>query len=122
MAIGPGANPSAYFYAQPVVVLCDSDCFSATDNFLGALQGQPNVTLLGLASGGGSGRMTRYTLPNTKLPITVCQMASFQANGDLFDGRGVAPDIVMEPKPTDHLVDNGDSQLEAALERLKKAK
>ena len=44
----------------------------------------------------------------------------FRANGDLFDGRGVAPDVVLEPKPEDHLKDGGDSVLDAALARLKK--
>jgi len=95
---------------------------SATDNFLGALKGQPNVTLLGTTSGGGSGRMTGYTLPNTGLALTFCQMASFRANGELFDGRGVAPDVMLEPKPEDHLANTGDSVLEAALKRLRSAK
>jgi len=122
MGIRADSNPKAYYYTNAVVVLCDADCFSATDNFLGALKGQPNVTLLGTASGGGSGRMTEYRLPNTHLPLTVCQMASFRANGDLFDGRGVTPDVVVEPKPTDFIIGGGDSVLEAALSRLKPAK
>jgi hypothetical protein len=122
MAIGPGTNPKAYPYTNAVVVLTDAGCFSATDNFLGALKGQPNVTLLGSTSGGGSGRMTSYTLPNTSLGLTFCQMASFRANGDIFDGRGVAPDVVLEPKPEDHLANAGDSVLEAALKRLRSAK
>jgi len=119
MAISPGTNPKAYPYTNAVVVLTDAGCFSATDNFLGALKGQPNVTLLGMTSGGGRGRMTGYTLPNTGLALTFCQMASFRANGDLFDGRGVAPDVVLEPKPEDHLANGGDSVLEAALKRLR---
>lgn len=122
MGISPDANPKAYYYTNAVVVLTDAGCFSATDNFLGALKGQPNVTLLGSTSGGGSGRMTAYTLPNTGLILTFCQMASFRANGDLFDGRGVDPDVVLEPKPEDHLANAGDSVLEAALQRLRGAK
>lgn len=115
MGISAATNPKAYHYTNAVVILTDAGCFSATDNFLGALKGQPRITLLGTTSGGGSGRMASYTLPNTKLPLTICQMASFRANGDLFDGRGVAPDVVLEPKPEDHLKDGGDSVLDAAL-------
>jgi len=117
MGISAATNPKAYHYKKPVVVLMDAGCFSATDNFLGALQGTPNVTLLGTASGGGSGRMGSYSLPNTKLPLTLCQMASFRANGDQFDGRGVAPDVVVEARPEDQLVTGGDSVLNAALAR-----
>lgn len=122
MAISHETNPKAYFYTNAVVVLTDAGCFSATDNFLGALKGQPNVTLLGSTSGGGSGRMTSYTLPNTGQALSICQMASFRANGDLFDGRGVAPDVMLEPKPEDHLANAGDSVLEAAMNRLRSVK
>ena len=117
MGIHASTNPKAYYYDKPVVVLTDAGCFSATDNFLGALKGQPNVTLLGATSGGGSGRMASYSLPNTRLPLTLCQMASFRANGDLFDGRGVAPDVVVETRPEDELVSGGDSVLKTALAR-----
>ena len=63
--------------------------------------------------------MSSYELPHTRLPVTLCQMASFRANGDLFDGRGVAPDVLVEPKPEDVLVSGRDSVLEAALAGLK---
>jgi hypothetical protein len=120
MAISAATNPKAYHYEKPVVVLTDAGCFSATDNFLGALKGQPNVTLLGTTSGGGSGRMGSYLLTNTKLPLTLCQMASFRANGDLFDGHGVAPDVVAETRAEDELLTGGDSMLNAALARWKR--
>jgi hypothetical protein len=120
MGIRAGSNPRAFHYSKPVVVLMDAGCFSATDNFLGALQGLPNVTLLGTASGGGSGRMANFSLPNTRLALTVCQMASYRANGDLFDGRGVAPDVVLEPQPEDFLKGSEDSVLNAAITRIKR--
>ena len=121
MGISAAGNPRAYRYTNQIVVLMDSGCFSATDNFLGALKGLPDVTLLGTASGGGSGRMTVFTLPSSRIPLSVCQMASFRANGDLFDGRGVAPDVVLRPRPEDFLRDQGDSVLDAALVRLRKS-
>ena len=36
-----------------------------------------------------TGGMEGYELPNTKLALTLCQMASFRANGALYDGAGV---------------------------------
>ena len=119
MGISASTNPKAYHYEKPVIVLTDAGCFSATDNFLGALKGEFHITLLGTTSGGGSGRMAEYTLPATRIPLTLCQMASFRANGDLFDGHGVAPDVVVETKPEDHLASGADSILAAALARLK---
>lgn len=105
-------------YDRPVIVLQDAEDFSATDNFLGALKGQPNVTLMGGASGGGSGRMAYYTLPHSHLRVTLCQMASFAQTGQTYDGKGVQPDIVMPATLNDQIVGGGDSVLEAAVQRL----
>ncbi len=118
MGISRETNPEAYSYEKPVVVLQDEGCFSATDNFLGALKGHPGVTLLGTTSGGGSGRMASYMLPNAKVPFTLCQMASFATTGRTYDGNGVEPDVVVERKAEDALSGAGDAQLQAALERL----
>jgi hypothetical protein len=120
MALTHESNPDAGYYDKPVIVLMDERCYSATDNFLGALKGHPNVTLMGTTSGGGSGRMASYTLPNTQLSLTLCQMASFASNGQTYDGNGVTPDLVMEPKLEDQLAGHGDSVLDAAVARLKK--
>lgn len=108
-------------YRQPVIVLQDAEDLSATDNFLGALKGMPNVTLMGTASGGGSGRMADYTLPHSKFNLTLCQMASFAVDGATYDGNGVQPDVVAAPVLRDQLVGGGDSVLDAAVARLLKA-
>jgi C-terminal processing protease CtpA/Prc len=123
MAVSHATNPAAYRYAKPVVVLLDAGCFSATDNFLGAFKGLPGVTLLGTASGGGSGRMQDYTLPNSGLSLTLCQMASFNAKtAQTYDSNGVLPDVVLEPLPSDFLANQGDTLLEAAQKRLNTGK
>jgi hypothetical protein len=118
MGISPGTNPKAFRYGRPAIILSDAGCFSATDNFLGAFKGLSGVTIMGTKSGGGSGRMASYVLPNSRLPLTLCQMASFRHTGQLYDGAGVEPDVVVEAKETDHLVGGGDSVLEAALKAL----
>lgn len=118
MGISPMTNPKAFHYGRPVIILSDAGCFSATDNFLGAFKGLPGVTLMGTTSGGGSGRMASYLLPNSRLPLTLCQMASFRHTGQLYDGAGVEPDLVVEARETDYLVGGTDAVLEAALQKL----
>ncbi len=105
-------------YDKPVVVLLDSGCFSATDIFLSAFQGHRNVTLLGTPSGGGSGRKDTHVLLNSALGVELSTMASFRSDGRLYDGRGVEPDVVMEPSPLD-FVGRTDTVLDAAVQRLR---
>lgn len=120
MGITQDSNPAAEYYGKPVIVLENEECFSATDNFLGALKGNPNVTLMGTPSGGGSGRMASYRLPKTGIELTLCQMASFSAAGYTYDGNGVTPDFLLAPKLEDQINGHGDSVLVAAVARLLK--
>ena len=108
----------AYVYRERAVILMDGGCFSATDIFLGAFKGWPGVTLVGTPSGGGSGRVRRVTLAASGLEITLSTMASFQANGKLYDGNGIHPDVVVEPDMGDWY-GKGDKQLQAALKLLR---
>jgi C-terminal processing protease CtpA/Prc len=104
-------------YEKPVVVLTDSRCFSATDIFLGAMKGWRNVTLMGTPSGGGSGRARPLELAHSGLELALSSMASFRADGSLYDGVGIQPDVLVEPT-LDDLRGRTDSLLEAALARL----
>ena len=45
-------------------------------------------------------------------------MASFRPDGSRYDGKGVAPDVLVLPAPEDFLEGGGDRQLEAALALL----
>ena len=118
MVISPERYPVPFHYDRPVVVLTDAGCFSATDIFLGGFQGMRGVTLLGMNSGGGSGRSRSYTLPNSGLEIRLSSMASFRANGDRYDGKGVAPDIEA-PYTLQDLTGKKDTLLERAIQRLR---
>lgn len=42
-----------------------------------------------------------FQLPHSKLVVNLSTMASFQKSGQLYDTVGVAPDLAMEPVPTD---------------------
>ncbi len=111
-------EPRAYAYSQPVAILLDADGFSATDVFLAAFAGRPRVTLIGQQSGGGSGRALRYGLVHSKLSVRLSSMASFRRDGRRIDGRGIEPDLAVEPAPGDFL-GHGDAVLDAALAHLR---
>jgi len=112
----PRAN-EVDWYDRPVVVLMDSGCASATDIFLGAFKGLPNVTLLGTPSAGMSGR-TRTVELSPGFEASISTMCSFQPNGQLYN-QGIAPDRALEPIPTDWIGES-DSLLDAAVELLEK--
>jgi hypothetical protein len=104
-------------YEAPVVVLCDSDCYSATDVFLGAFADRTGATLMGTPSSGGSARSLRYRLPASGLVVRLASMASFRPDGRTYDGVGVEVDLEVLPIPTDFTGET-DSVLAAALARL----
>lgn len=116
MVVKPAVDDAGLRYlGRPVAVLMDAACFSASDVFLSALKGLPNLTLIGEASGGGSARAQVVELPASGLKVRFASMASFQASGLLFDGRGVLPDVAVVPEPG-FFVGGRDAVLERGLE------
>jgi hypothetical protein len=118
MALSRLDDPDVYHYKKPVVVLMNAKCFSATDIFLAGLKGMKNVTLLGTPSGGGSALGQYVALGATPFRVRIGSMASFQADGRLFDGNGVRPDVVVEPAPEYH-IGGPDNMLTEAVKRVK---
>ncbi|HWB05714.1 MAG TPA: S41 family peptidase [Verrucomicrobiales bacterium] len=119
MGLDSKLNPDAYYYDKPLIVLQDSSTFSAGDIFVGAFEDHPNTTQMGAATGGGNGKMESYRLPNTGLGVVLCWSAKYRGNGQLYDGVGISPDIVMEATPQDYF-GKSDTVLDAAVQRLKK--
>jgi len=111
------AEPSRNLSDRPVVVLMDEGSFSATDIFLGAMSLAPNVTLMGVPSGGGSGRSRAFDLPNSRLRVILSTMASFRPDGQVYDGVGIAPDIIA-PRTLDGLANGQDTQMAEAVRFL----
>jgi C-terminal processing protease CtpA/Prc len=72
---------------------------------------------MGTASGGGSGRSREFDLPNSRLRIVLSTMVSFRPDGQLYDGIGIGPDIVV-PRTIDGLADGRDTQMAEALRFL----
>lgn len=115
--ISPSTSPGYYYYSGSVVVLMDLINFSATDIFLGAFKGHPNITLMGTPSGGGSGCTQKTWLANCDISVRLSSMASFRSNGLLYEGRGIHPDIVMEPE-SGYFIGESDYTLKAAIALL----
>ncbi|HEX6811528.1 MAG TPA: S41 family peptidase [Planctomycetota bacterium] len=111
-------NPKAFAYEKKVAVLIDRGCFSATDVFAAALGALPNVTLVGEATSGGSGRARGHRLGKSGLRLQLSTMASFRPDGVLFEGNGVVPDVAVQAEPGD-LVGSADAVLRRALELLR---
>jgi hypothetical protein len=109
-------DDTVFHYGRPAAILMDEKCFSATDIFLAGLKGLPKVRLIGTASGGGSARAMKVGL-TPSISVTLGSMVSFQADGTLFDGRGVVPDVVVESQPQ-YFVGGKDDVLESALATL----
>ncbi len=118
LVLARAANPRAYAYGKPLVILLDGGCFSATDVFLAAFAGRPGVTLLGTPSSGGSGRARAFRLANSGIGVRLSSMASFRPDGRAYDGSGIEPDVLVQPAAEDFL-GRGDAQLAAALARLR---
>ena len=104
---------------RPVVVLIDDGCFSATDIFAAAMGELPNVTLMGQATSGGSARSIGYDLEHLGVEVRLGSMVSYQPSGELYDGVGVQPDVVVERVATD-LIGETDRVLEEAERYLLK--
>ncbi len=103
MVLDKAAEFKQYRYRQPVVVLSNAASFSATDGFLSAFSDLPQVTIVGEASGGGSGATQDFRLPNSGIEVNLSSMASFRPNGKLYDGNGIEVDIPQMPEPDDFL-------------------
>lgn len=111
-------DPDVFHYDKPVIVLLNAQCFSATDIFLAGLKGTHNVQLLGTPSSGGSAYGQIIPLGETDLRLRIGSMASFQADGKLFDCNGVHPDVLVEPIP-EYYVGGRDNVLEEAVRRIR---
>ncbi len=119
LVVGPAEDP--VFADKPVVILMNNGNFSASDIFLSGLKGLEGVTLVGTASSGGSARRAEYVLPNTDLAVSLATLASFQGrNGELYDGVGIEPDVVMEPEPG-FFINASDLILDFAVDHIRKS-
>ena len=118
MALNRLDDKDIYHYDKPVIVLMNGRSFSATDIFLAGLKGMKNVLLFGTPSSGGSAFTQEIPLGETQLTLRIGSMASFQADGKLFDVNGIHPDVLVEPVP-EYFIGGRDNVLEEAVKRIR---
>jgi len=111
-------NPQPPYYAGPVAVLIDEMSLSTSEILAGGLQESGRAVIVGRRTGG-------MVLPSNieKLPGGVLfqyAVADFRTpKGVLLEGRGVVPDIPVEPTRS-LLSAGGDPTLEAAVAALQR--
>lgn len=126
---GPGKNDfSEYFslsftpvenfdtYDQPVVLLTNRKCYSATNMFRTMMGALPQVTVIGDHTGGGGGVPTQTQLTNGWM-LRVSSTQMFTLTGENNE-HGLAPDIALNMNRYEELI-NIDSILEKALSFLR---
>lgn len=107
--------PKTYAYTAPVVVLFNQRCFSAAEIFLAGIREVDGVTLVGSASTvGGGGSSEQFRLRNSGLDVCLSRFVFVRADGTLIDGRGIMPDVVVEPD-SDYYLGVRDRMLEQAV-------
>jgi len=112
--IEPEPNP----YPGPVVVLVDEVSVSAAELFAAALQTTGRAVVVGERSPGWVLGTQSTLLPNGALFVYPDRQYS-TLDGRILEGDGVVPDIEIALEPR-QLLRGVDSQLEAAVKRIKK--
>ena len=104
------AAPEASRFAGRVAVLAGPGCVSSTEGFLLMCKALKNVTIVGRPSRGASGDPAGLELADG-VTVWTSTWQTLDLAGDCTEGRGIAPDVVVEPEgvsrtgPTDSVLD-----------------
>lgn len=112
-----GAPPP---FGGQLVVVIDEGVFSATDNLCRCLDDlHRDVTFVGRPTGGGTGAPRPcVTLTHSRAVITFCTMRVYGPGGELIEGRGTQPDVLVS-RTRDDVLAGRDAELEAALRAVR---
>ncbi len=87
-------EPSEYlFWGMPVMLLCNRNSYSATNDFANAMSQLPQVLLVGGKTGGGSGMPLSWELPNGWL-LRFSAVPMFNAQKECIED-GINPDVLV---------------------------
>jgi carboxyl-terminal processing protease len=99
-------------YRGRVAVLIDAGCASACEHFVSGIEAMKRVLLVGTPTNGAGGGPTLVTLSDgTK--VVISRALGLRANGVVFEGHGIPPDIFSSPT-LDDLRHGRDAALEIA--------
>ena len=116
---GKKLSKDKYHYNKPIYIMANEKSFSAASVFASVFKGLPNIKLVGINTDGSSGNSERFELPNSKLRGKISTMVSFQKNGQILDGIGTKPDIIIE-RNLDQIFWKEDYQLNKLKELIRK--
>jgi C-terminal processing protease CtpA/Prc len=107
-------------FGGQLVVVIDEGVFSTTDNLCRCLDDlHRDVTFVGRPTGGGTGAPRPcVTLTHSRAVITFCTMRVYGPAGELIEGRGTQPDVLVSRTRADVLAGR-DAELEAALRAVR---
>ncbi|MGA9853472.1 MAG: S41 family peptidase [Gammaproteobacteria bacterium] len=111
-------SPSLGFqYSGPVMLLVGPDSFSATENFIAAMQTLPNVTTIGEITGGASGCPETFPLADGwSYSVPIC--FDMTADHQVIEWNGIQPDVPVNVTSAD-FKRGDDPVLDEALKLLK---
>ena len=89
--IEPYSEEQYRWTEKPVIVLQDRSCYSAANDFLSKIDMAPNVTRIGLRSGGGGGIPASQELPNGWV-VRYSAIKNYNARMQSVE-QGIEPDI-----------------------------
>ncbi|MGK5084277.1 S41 family peptidase [Bdellovibrionota bacterium FG-1] len=114
------AAPEDQYGEKPVIAITSPNCFSACDTFASALKVNQLATMVGEATGGGTGTPLVFELPYSGQQFRYSVVRGVTPDGDPLEGVGTSPDFVIEPSAEERA--NGqDQQLITALAMLSQA-
>ena len=77
----------------------------------------PNINIIGVNTDGSSGNSHRIELPNSELRGKISTMVSSQKDGQVLDGIGTKPDIIIE-RNLDQIFWKEDYQLNKIIDLI----
>ncbi len=107
-------EPTGAVYQGRLIVLADSNCASACEDFVMPLKQTNRAMIIGETTFGSSGQ-PKFMRFNNGMSFSVGAKRMFFANGMPFEGVGIAPNYTVTPKAED-IRNNFDPALEKALE------
>jgi C-terminal processing protease CtpA/Prc len=113
--IAPAKNVT--IYSKPVVLLVNAGTFSSAEDFCVTFRGARRGKMIGSKTAGSTGNPISIDL-GFGVGCRICTRHEWDADGNEFVGKGIAPDVEVEESP-DIFLKNKDNLIEAALKELK---
>lgn len=107
-------NPyGEYQYTNPIIILVNGVCFSATEDFIAEIEQAEHVIVMGDTTGGGSSAPHEYGLTSGK-SILISTVEICRSDSIAIEWNGIVPDILISGA-SENIRNGIDNQLEFAI-------